>query len=219
MGVGAASNIGIGGSCILSCKGDEQDQDHEPAALYFGGASPLGGTSTEVNARGESGSDQAHDCENEFELSEDEANPENWVPEPGFQVLTSGIQPLATAGDHQHQHHGQLHPSSNGGGADYSGHQLIASDPSASVDLPQGFPPRKRKSEDLISLLVSIYGSPECFVREYREILAERVLAKPPLMAGGVLELATRERQNLELLKTRFGEPALQTAEVMLSDL
>eukprot|EP00392_Amoebophrya_sp_AT5.2_P003650 g3655.t1 len=36
-----------------------------------------------------------------------------------------------------------------------------------------------------------------------------------------MLELATRERQNLELLKTRFGEPALQTAgaAVMLSDL
>eukprot|EP00392_Amoebophrya_sp_AT5.2_P003649 g3654.t1 len=71
---------------------------------------------------------------------------------------------------------------------------LISGEAAIRRMISPGFPPRKRKSEDLISLLVSIYGSPECFVREYREILAERVLAKPPLMAGGVLRKLLRLR-------------------------
>lgn len=34
----------------------------------------------------------------------------------------------------------------------------------------------KRRSSDIISLLVSIYGSKDIFVNEYRDVLADRLL-------------------------------------------
>ncbi|CAD7956827.1 unnamed protein product [Amoebophrya sp. A25] len=69
-----------------------------------------------------------------------------------------------------------------------------------------------QRKKDLFFLLASIYGSKELFVRQYKEILAERLLTLTSYDTS-------RERQNLEVLKTRFGEGLLQTADVMLSDL
>lgn len=34
----------------------------------------------------------------------------------------------------------------------------------------------KRRSSDIISLLVSIYGSKDIFINEYRDVLADRLL-------------------------------------------
>jgi len=65
---------------------------------------------------------------------------------------------------------------------------------------------------DVVAQLVSIFGSRELFVAEYRALLAERLLAR----AGYDCE---REVRTLELLKLRFGEAPLHGAEVMLKDL
>ncbi|GMT21056.1 hypothetical protein PFISCL1PPCAC_12353, partial [Pristionchus fissidentatus] len=71
---------------------------------------------------------------------------------------------------------------------------------------------RFRKSADVFNMLVSVYGSKEMFVKEYRQLLAER-LGNP----------ATRdpdfERKYLNLLHQRFSDGELQQCEVMLRDV
>ena len=83
--------------------------------------------------------------------------------------------------------------------------------------------PRRRNAElmvcgstglDALALLVSIYGSTEVFVDEYRSILAENLLQTSLSDFNSDHEIAT-----LELLKIRFGEESLQSCEVMLRDL
>ncbi|CAJ1451639.1 unnamed protein product, partial [Effrenium voratum] len=66
--------------------------------------------------------------------------------------------------------------------------------------------PRARKAQDVVSLLVGIYGSKEMFIKEYKEMLADRLLGNPSYSTE-------REVQNLELLKTRFGDAALTHCE------
>uniref|UniRef100_UPI00358E4051 anaphase-promoting complex subunit 2 isoform X2 n=1 Tax=Myxine glutinosa TaxID=7769 RepID=UPI00358E4051 len=69
-----------------------------------------------------------------------------------------------------------------------------------------------RRSFDIISLLVSIYGSKEVFVNEYHTLLADRVLQHFNYNMA-------REVRNLELLKLRFGEAVMHRCEVMLKDV
>lgn len=69
-----------------------------------------------------------------------------------------------------------------------------------------------RRTTDIISMLVGIYGSKELFVSEYRVMLADRVLTR-----GGYD--TEREIRTLELLKMRFGEANLHTCAVMLKDI
>lgn len=58
-------------------------------------------------------------------------------------------------------------------------------------------------------MLVSIYGSKELFVSEYRLMLADKLLNN--------LDYHTdKEVQNLELLKLRFGEASLHHCEIMI---
>ena len=71
---------------------------------------------------------------------------------------------------------------------------------------------RRRKSGDIIGLLVDIYGSKELFINEYRTMLAEKLLGKSSYDTE-------REMHALELLKIRFGETSLHNCEVMLKDL
>lgn len=80
------------------------------------------------------------------------------------------------------------------------------------VDVDPQLPPRQRRAQDVISLLVSIYGSKEMFIKEYKEMLADRLLGNPTYSTD-------REMQNLELLKKIFGEAALAHCEVMLQDI
>ncbi|KAF9474205.1 hypothetical protein BDN70DRAFT_334409 [Pholiota conissans] len=73
---------------------------------------------------------------------------------------------------------------------------------------------RTNKPSDVISTLVSIYDSKDLFVKELQVLLAQRLLA---MMENG--ERVERERRNIEILKIRFGEAALQVCEVMLKDM
>ena len=69
-----------------------------------------------------------------------------------------------------------------------------------------------RRSADIISMLVNIYGSKEVFVNEYRTLLADRILTHYNYDTA-------RELRYLELLKLRFGETQLHSCEVMLKDV
>jgi anaphase-promoting complex subunit 2 len=69
-----------------------------------------------------------------------------------------------------------------------------------------------RRSADIISMLVNIYGSKELFVNEYRSLLSNRLLSHFSYETD-------REIRNLELLKLRFGEAPLHQCEVMLKDI
>ncbi|KAI6044752.1 hypothetical protein EDC04DRAFT_2932165 [Pisolithus marmoratus] len=71
---------------------------------------------------------------------------------------------------------------------------------------------RANKTSDIISTLVSIYDSKDLFIKELQVLLAQRLLA----LKDGNLD---RERRNVEILKIRFGESALQVCEVMLRDM
>ncbi|KAG4062135.1 hypothetical protein PC123_g3011 [Phytophthora cactorum] len=67
---------------------------------------------------------------------------------------------------------------------------------------------RSRSSDDILRILVNIYGSRELFVNEYRMMLADKLLQN--------LQFDTdRDVQTLELLKLRFGEDSLQQCEIM----
>ncbi|KAF4042388.1 Anaphase promoting complex (APC) subunit 2 [Phytophthora infestans] len=69
-----------------------------------------------------------------------------------------------------------------------------------------------RSSDDILRILVNIYGSRELFVNEYRMMLADKLLQN--------LEFDTdRDVQTLELLKLRFGEDSLQQCEIMVRDI
>lgn len=67
---------------------------------------------------------------------------------------------------------------------------------------------------DVLALLVSICGSPETFVSEYRSILASRLVQKS--IDGD--DECDAELRTVELMKIRFGEKNLKACEVMLKD-
>ena len=69
-----------------------------------------------------------------------------------------------------------------------------------------------RRTSDIISMLVNIYGSKELFVDEYRSLLSNRLLANCSYDTD-------KEIRHLELLKLRFGEIPLHHCEVMLKDI
>ncbi|KJE91988.1 anaphase-promoting complex subunit 2 [Capsaspora owczarzaki ATCC 30864] len=78
------------------------------------------------------------------------------------------------------------------------------------ADLTQ--PSSLRKTSDIISLLISIYGSKERFVDEYRALLSDRLISTLSYDID-------KELRNLELLKLRFGEANMLFSEVMLRDI
>ena len=69
-----------------------------------------------------------------------------------------------------------------------------------------------RRTADVLSILVNIYGSKALFVNEFRSMLADKLLTASDYETD-------REVRNLELLKKRFGEAALSSCEVMLRDI
>ncbi|VDL70534.1 unnamed protein product [Nippostrongylus brasiliensis] len=80
------------------------------------------------------------------------------------------------------------------------------------IDVSPGESGRFRQAADVFNMLVSVYGSKEMFVKEYRQLLAERLTSsntKDPIF----------ERRYLDLLKLRFNEGELQQCEVMLKDI
>ncbi|KAL9188455.1 hypothetical protein ACHAXT_006833 [Thalassiosira profunda] len=69
-----------------------------------------------------------------------------------------------------------------------------------------------RRTGDILSMLVGIWGSKDLFVNEYKIMLADKLLSN--------LEYDTdKEVHNLELLKLRFGEEAMRQCEVMIKDI
>uniref|UniRef100_A0A8D1CD80 Anaphase-promoting complex subunit 2 n=1 Tax=Sus scrofa TaxID=9823 RepID=A0A8D1CD80_PIG len=80
------------------------------------------------------------------------------------------------------------------------------------VDADPGKSSSRRRSSDIISLLVSIYGSKDLFINEYRSLLADRLLHQFSFSPE-------REIRNVELLKLRFGEAPMHFCEVMLKDM
>lgn len=69
-----------------------------------------------------------------------------------------------------------------------------------------------RRTSDIISMLVNVYGSKELFVNEYRTLLADRLLSQFTCDME-------KEIRYLELLKLRFGDSQLHYCEVMLKDI
>ncbi|KAF5377908.1 hypothetical protein D9615_006791 [Tricholomella constricta] len=74
---------------------------------------------------------------------------------------------------------------------------------------------RANKPSDVISTLVSIYDSKDLFVKELQVLLAQRLLS----ITDEDTDKVEKERRNIEILKIRFGEAALQVCEVMLKDM
>ena len=70
---------------------------------------------------------------------------------------------------------------------------------------------KKSRNSDVIGSLISLFESKDVFVKEFQNILGERLLQKEYEF--------DRETRVLELLKLRFGEAALQACEVMLRDI
>lgn len=65
---------------------------------------------------------------------------------------------------------------------------------------------------DILATLVSIYGSTDLFIAEYRNLLAEKMLENTSYATD-------TELVNVELMKIRFGEDSLHHCEVILRDV
>ncbi|KAL8715839.1 MAG: hypothetical protein Q9220_000506 [cf. Caloplaca sp. 1 TL-2023] len=70
---------------------------------------------------------------------------------------------------------------------------------------------KRSKHLDVIGSLISLFESKDVFVKEFQQILGERLLRKE--------QDFDKETRVLELLKFRFGEASLQACEVMLRDV
>ncbi|KAL6896859.1 hypothetical protein ACP4OV_007431 [Aristida adscensionis] len=71
---------------------------------------------------------------------------------------------------------------------------------------------RNRRKVDILGLMVSIVGSKDQLVNEYRVMLAEKLLNKSDFDIDSDI-------RTLELLKIHFGESSMQKCEIMLNDL
>ncbi|XP_057950012.1 anaphase-promoting complex subunit 2 isoform X2 [Malania oleifera] len=69
-----------------------------------------------------------------------------------------------------------------------------------------------RRKVDILGMIVSIIGSKDQLVNEYRVMLAEKLLNKSDY------DIDT-EIRTIELLKIHFGESSMQKCEIMLNDL
>ncbi|KAF4775224.1 Cullin family protein [Colletotrichum scovillei] len=70
---------------------------------------------------------------------------------------------------------------------------------------------KRPKSEDVIGTLISALGSQDIFIKEFQNIIAERLLSTQ-------VEFS-QEVRVLNLLKKRFGDNALQNCDVMIKDI
>ncbi|XP_065860476.1 anaphase-promoting complex subunit 2 [Euphorbia lathyris] len=71
---------------------------------------------------------------------------------------------------------------------------------------------RNQRKVDILGMIVSIIGSKDQLVNEYRVMLAEKLLNKSDYDIDS-------EIRTLELLKIHFGEGSMQRCEIMLNDL
>jgi anaphase-promoting complex subunit 2 len=82
---------------------------------------------------------------------------------------------------------------------------------SGQAEAPAAAP--NKADSDILAMLVSIYGSKELFVDEYRIMLADKLLA---LSRDYNTDQAVH---TLELLKIRFGDSCMRNCEVMIKDM
>ena len=73
-------------------------------------------------------------------------------------------------------------------------------------------PPLATGQFDILGMLISIYGSKELFVKEYRCMLANKLIKN--LAYDTAKDLAILER-----LKLRFGESSMQQCDIMVKDV
>jgi len=69
-----------------------------------------------------------------------------------------------------------------------------------------------KNKNDILAILVGIFGSIELFVEEYRSLLSDKLLANVSFDTD-------KDVHTLELLKLRFGEDAMHHCEIMMKDL
>ncbi len=70
---------------------------------------------------------------------------------------------------------------------------------------------KRPKSEDVVGTIINALGSQDVFIKEFQNIIAERLLSAQTDF--------TQEVRVLELLKKRFGDVALQNCDVMIKDI
>ncbi|KAI0478819.1 Cullin family protein [Xylariaceae sp. FL0804] len=70
---------------------------------------------------------------------------------------------------------------------------------------------KRQRSEDVIGTLISALGSPEVFIKEFQNIIGQRLLSEQSSFE--------QEVGVLRLLKKRFGEASLQACDVMIKDI
>jgi anaphase-promoting complex subunit 2 len=63
-----------------------------------------------------------------------------------------------------------------------------------------------------VTVLVGLYGSQEAFISEYQNMMAEKLM-------GAKDYNIDEEIRNIELLKMRFGESALQVCNIIVKDV
>ena len=80
------------------------------------------------------------------------------------------------------------------------------------IEADPGSTSKSRSTNDILSMLVRIYGSVQVFVNEYRTLLADRLLKTPDFDVDS-------ELKSLELLKLRFGEAAMHVCGLMIKDV
>mmetsp|Transcript_8917 Transcript_8917/g.16563 ORF Transcript_8917/g.16563 Transcript_8917/m.16563 type:complete len:798 (+) Transcript_8917:142-2535(+) len=80
------------------------------------------------------------------------------------------------------------------------------------IQAAQLFNTVKKCNKDIVAALIDVLGNKEYFIKEYKMVLAERLLAK-------VDDDIDDETRILELLKLRFGANSLRDCEIMLKDM
>lgn len=69
----------------------------------------------------------------------------------------------------------------------------------------------EQNKEDIVGLLVGIFGTPDVFISEYRTCLASQLLHSSDFTCEDAIRI-------IELLKLRFGESAMHSCEIMIKD-
>jgi len=70
----------------------------------------------------------------------------------------------------------------------------------------------KYEDSDLVSVLVNLYGSQEAFLIEFQNMIAEKLLGPKEYDFD-------EEVKSIEYLKARFGEPNLQSCNILIKDV
>ncbi|KAI9139125.1 hypothetical protein BKA69DRAFT_1030788, partial [Paraphysoderma sedebokerense] len=80
------------------------------------------------------------------------------------------------------------------------------------IDITVDKKTKSHRSHDIISSLVNIFDTKDVFIKEYQNVLADRLLSLADYDD-------TKELEKLELLKLRFGESNMSICEVMIKDI